>query len=473
MSTWPAECKLRPPLPRVLAAVLSLACGCAKSAPELPGDAASPLDGGATRDSSLGAEGDSGIAVDAAAALDGPAACDDGGVVWSDPGAAPPTKDPSATVHQFFAIGVVDQTAAPVVGATLTTTNATTYVTDQNGKVAYYEPGLMGTDVWFTPACSGYSYPADGLGNVGTALHPTEGGTGTITMSKTGPVAPPSAGDLQTRLLAGPVPGASKCMALRSVDSATMRGVPLVSFVTSAGDAYWSDSQGMVAYCDPDEFGNTVVFTVTSDGYALASGSTVTVDVTGGGAMSIPLVRELPGQRLYRVTGQGIYRDSALLGLTMPTAHPNINGLVMGQDTPSTFVYGGQLYWIWQDTSRAAYPLGNFASSGATSPLPDGGGLSPDVGVNTSYFVGADGFSRAMVNPAGDPDETSSSGGPIWLGRSWTFSTPRCSRTCSAGTTSRRRPTRGTPSPSSTRRRRRSRTWRTTPRGPRFPRGGP
>jgi hypothetical protein len=359
--------------------------------------------------------------MDAAAAADASddetASCDEGGIVWADPGATPPAADPSATVHRFFAIAVVDQTNAPVVGATLTTTNATVYVTDRNGKVAYYEPGLMGTDVWFTPACSGYTYPSDGLGNAGTAIHPTEGGAGTITMNKTGPVTAPSVGDLQTRLLAGPVPGASQCMALRAVDSATMRGVPLVSFATSTGDTYWSDSQGMVAYCDPDEIGKTVVFTVTSDGYTLASGSTVTVQVAAGGTRNVPLVRQLPAQRLYRVTGQGIYRDSALLGLTMPTAHPNINGLVMGQDTPSTFVYGGQIYWIWQDTSRAAYPLGNFASSGAVSAPPSSGGLSADLGVDTSYFVGADGFSRGMVNSAGDPDKSASSGGPIWLGQ--------------------------------------------------------
>jgi hypothetical protein len=405
--------------------VVSFALSAGVSACGSSGEPASPsprggLDGGGGgADATLG---DAEPATDGASppvATDGSVPCDDAGAPWTDPGVAPPAVDPaaSAKVHHFFKISVVDKNGAPVVGATLTTTNATVYTSDKNGSVAYFEPGLMDTDVWFTPACSGYSASADGLGNVGIALHPGEGASGTVTMTKTGTVTAPSVGDLQTRLLAGVVPGARQCFAIRVVDSVTTRGVPLVELATGTGDAYWSDSQGMVAYCDPDGIGKTITFTVTSDGYALAAGNSVAVSAVAGGSQTVALVRALPGERLYRVTGQGIYRDSSLLGLTAPTANPNINGLVMGQDTPSTFVYGGKLYWIWQDTGRPAYPLGNFASSGAVSILPADGGLSADLGVNTTYFVGSDGFSRGMVDTAGDPRLTAGSTAPVWLGQ--------------------------------------------------------
>jgi hypothetical protein len=348
-----------------------------------------------------------------------PRICGDAAAPWSDPGAIPPALDPSlgGAVHHFYAIKVLDETQTPIAGATLTTTNHIVYRTDNHGAVAFYEPGLMDTDVWFTPACPGYTAAVDGFGSAGAALHPTEGASGTLRMTRSGAIKAPDAGDLQTRLLAGPVPGPADCFALRFVDGANLRGVPLVKVVPGAGEAQWSDSQGMVAVCDPDVVGRSIAFTVTSDGYALPSASTVTLSATAGGAATVTLARRYAGERLYRVTGQGIYRDSVLLGLTTPTAAPNINGLVMGQDTPSTFVYGGKLYWLWQDTDRAAYPLGNFDTSGATSLLPGAGGLSPDLGANATYFVDANGFSRGMVDTSTDPKTASASAAGIWLGQ--------------------------------------------------------
>jgi len=65
--------------------------------------------------------------------------------------------------------------------------------------------------------------------------------------------------------------------------------------------------------------------------------------------------------------GQGIYRDSVLLGLRAPLQQPLLNGQVLGQDTVIVTPYRGKLYWFWGDTDRASYPLGNFGASGATS----------------------------------------------------------------------------------------------------------
>jgi hypothetical protein len=112
-------------------------------------------------------------------------------------------------------------------------------------------------------------------------------------------------------------------------------------------------------------------------------------------------------ERLYRVTGQGIYRDSILVGDSVPLKNPVLSGQVMGQDSVSTCVYHGRLFWMWGDTGRPSYPLGNFAMSGAVSDLPGHGGLDPAVGIDLEYYVNEDGFSRPL-SPLKEP-------GLVWL----------------------------------------------------------
>jgi hypothetical protein len=75
--------------------------------------------------------------------------------------------------------------------------------------------------------------------------------------------------------------------------------------------------------------GQTVTFTVSSHGYDFAGG-TVDLTVVEGGSATITIDRLHPAERLYRVTGAGIYADSVRLGLSTPLAEPLINGLVMG-----------------------------------------------------------------------------------------------------------------------------------------------
>jgi hypothetical protein len=116
-----------------------------------------------------------------------------------------------------------------------------------------------------------------------------------------------------------------------------------------------------------------------------------------GQKATIKLRRINIAERLYRITGGGVYRDSVLLGLPVPTKNPVINGLVMGQDSAHNTVYKGKLFWIWGDTLRPSYLLGQFWASGATSLLPGKGGLDPEAGVDLTYFVDKTGFSRPMA----------------------------------------------------------------------------
>jgi hypothetical protein len=203
------------------------------------------------------------------------------------------------------------------------------------------------------------------------------------------------------------VPGRSECMAIRVVDPANHRGVPLVD-LSAFGEHHWSDSQGIIAYCNPDHVGESISFTFASHGYDLAAGAaTVQIATTKGGAASVDLKRTIIAERLYRIVGAGIYRDSVLLGLETPLASPTMVAQVMGSDTASVALYQGKIFWLWQDTDRASYWLGNFRGTAATSLLPGKGGLSPNIGADLTYFTAADGFARGMCNGC--------EGGPAWM----------------------------------------------------------
>ncbi|MFG0331448.1 MAG: hypothetical protein ACF8PN_16285 [Phycisphaerales bacterium] len=194
------------------------------------------------------------------------------------------------------------------------------------------------------------------------------------------------------------------------VDSRTGRGVPLVVLATTNGVEFITDSAGVVAFDEAGLMNTRVFFHVSSHGYEYPADGFgirgVALDITPGGAATLEIDRKNIAERLYRITGAGIYGHSVRLGDEAPVATPLINGLVTGQDSIQSIVYQGRVHWFWGDTSRPAYPLGNFHMSGAVSPLPADGGLDPSVGIDLEYFVDEAGFSRPMI-PMSKP-------GPVW-----------------------------------------------------------
>jgi hypothetical protein len=206
-------------------------------------------------------------------------------------------------------------------------------------------------------------------------------------------------------------PQAGKYFAIMVVDEQTGRGVPLVELKTTNNACYCTDSAGVVAFYEPGLMDQDVFFSVKSHGYEYPKDgfgcAGKALHVTEGGSAELKIKRVNIAERLYRNTGGGIYRDSVLLGQPVPLKQPVLNGLVFGQDSVLNALYQGKMFWIWGDTTRVAYPLGNFSASGATSRLPADGGLDPDVGVDLAYFVGKDGFSRGMAPVPGE--------GPTWL----------------------------------------------------------
>ncbi len=130
-----------------------------------------------------------------------------------------------------------------------------------------------------------------------------------------------------------------------------------------------------------------------------------TLETKPGGDAQLKIHRINIAERLYRITGQGIYRDTILLGRKPAIAQPLLNAQVTGQDGVLTARYRGKLYWFYGDTNRLSYALGNFSMTGATTELPDK--LDPSAGFDLNYFTGPDGFVRPMAPSAGE--------GVVWL----------------------------------------------------------
>ena len=204
---------------------------------------------------------------------------------------------------------------------------------------------------------------------------------------------------------------ASQPFAIEVVDEQTGRGVPLVELTTTGGVTYVTDSAGLVAYADPGLTKQRVFFRVQSHGYEFPQDGFgirgVALEVTPGGSARIKIKRLNIAERLYRVTGEGIYRDSVLLGRETPIKQPLLNAKVTGCDSVQNAIYRGRLYWFWGDTNWPAYPLGLFHTSGAVSQLPGKGGLEAWRGVDLQYFMGDHGFARATAKMAGE--------GPTWI----------------------------------------------------------
>jgi hypothetical protein len=192
----------------------------------------------------------------------------------------------------------------------------------------------------------------------------------------------------------------SEYFQIEVVDDQTGRGVPLVELRTVNQVRFWTDSNGIIAFNEPGMMDREVFFQVQSDGYSVPEDffkqRGVRLKPKAGGHAKIKIQRVDIAERLYRITGEGIYRDSILTGRKVPLQEPLLNGEVTGQDTVITAIYRGKLYWFWGDTDRLSYPLGNFSGTGATSEFPGKGGLDPSLGVNLTYFTNKDGFAKAM-----------------------------------------------------------------------------
>ena len=206
-------------------------------------------------------------------------------------------------------------------------------------------------------------------------------------------------------------PPPSAWFAIRVVDAETGRGVPLVELETVNHLRFCTDSNGTVAFREPGLMNRQIFFHVRSHGYEYPKDGFgyrgVRLKTAPGTEAVLKIKRLNIAERLYRVTGAGIYRDSRLLGRSAPIEQPLLNGMVFGSDSVVTAIYRGKLHWFWGDTNRPSYPLGNFHVPFATSQLPGKGGLDPALGINLTYALGKNGFAREAAKMPGK--------GPTWI----------------------------------------------------------
>jgi hypothetical protein len=205
------------------------------------------------------------------------------------------------------------------------------------------------------------------------------------------------------------IPSPDMWFGIEVVDQETSRGVPMVELQTTSGLRLYTDSNGLIAFYEPGLMNQKVWFAVSSHGYEFAPDGFglrgVSLLTKPGTISRLKIKRINIAERLYRITGQGIYRDTVLLGRKAPIAEPLLNSGVTGQDGILTALYRDRLYWFYGDTTRLSYGLGNFAMTGATTGLP--GSLDPAIGFNLQYFTNKDGFVKAMAPMQGE--------GVVWL----------------------------------------------------------
>ena len=307
--------------------------------------------------------------------------------------------------YQPFIITVTDSKSGdPVPLVEFKTVNKVSYLTDSNGQIAFLEPGLMDCgDVYFyITAPHGYkNLPKDNFGYIGKAYQPEPGERAELQLdAEPDPGPEPELSDLQQFRLKHNYnirSGAFRPCAITVKDAETKRGIPCVELRTEEGLTYYTDSAGRIAFYEPDLMGKIVSFEVRSYGYESPRKGHVELRVAAGKNVAFTLERINLAERLYRITGEGIYRDSVLLGLKVPLERPLLNAKMLGQDTVDMAEYKGRLFWLWGDTDRAAYPLGNFKTTCARSKLPAKGGLDPNLGVDLEYFEDDAGFCKEMM----------------------------------------------------------------------------
>ena len=193
------------------------------------------------------------------------------------------------------------------------------------------------------------------------------------------------------------------------VDDQTGRGVPLIEFRTVNDIRCVTDNAGWIAFHEPGLMNREVWFyfslgpgyEMKKDGFGFTG---IRVTPVAGESTTVKITRSNIAERIARTTGQGMYRDSELLGLPHPL--PNLNPAgVMGQDSVQATPYQGKIFWLWGDTNVPQYPLGNFRTTCALSSNE----AKPEDGMAYEYFIdpAAPSHLRAMMP---DPEP-----GAVWL----------------------------------------------------------
>ena len=203
------------------------------------------------------------------------------------------------------------------------------------------------------------------------------------------------------------------------VDGVTGRGVPLVQLRTSNYISWYSDSAGVVAFDEPGMLGMAVYFVVLTDGYEIVASAVlpntpgsepgVLLRTVGGDSATITLRRTQPAERLYRLTGGGLYRDTLLTGGAAPVKEPQISkSSSIGQDSLMAIPFKKQVFWCFGDTECPAGPrdtdcqhYGRFTNCAVTVRSVGNGSVPPSL----DYFVSKNSRAPGGLGSDGRPND--------------------------------------------------------------------
>jgi hypothetical protein len=172
-----------------------------------------------------------------------------------------------------------------------------------------------------------------------------------------------------------------------------------------------SDNAGVIAFDLPELMGQETWFEVIGHGYGVKPDgfgySGIRLRPEPGQRLQVKVTRQLPAQRLGRLTGTGLFAESQKLGEHLDWH----DGSILGCDSIVTATFQKKLYWFWGDTNLAHYPLGIFNVSGATTEnfVPP---TQPPLAIEYHYFTASPSKqnpprARGVVDIPGD--------GPTWL----------------------------------------------------------
>ncbi|MBD3676257.1 MAG: hypothetical protein HUJ26_22330 [Planctomycetaceae bacterium] len=183
--------------------------------------------------------------------------------------------------------------------------------------------------------------------------------------------------------------------------------VPLVELKTTNEVRFHSDNGGVIAFDLPELMGREVWFSVEGHGYGVKPDGFgfrgIRLKPEPGKELIVKVNRDLPGKRLGRITGSGLYAESQRFGEHAEWTDQGI----LGCDSVQNAVHNGKMYWLWGDTTIAKYPLGLFHMLGATTDVRPLDSFEPPVTLRYDYFRDAKDKPRVVAKMPGS--------GPTWL----------------------------------------------------------
>ncbi|WP_425398671.1 hypothetical protein [Aeoliella sp.] len=207
--------------------------------------------------------------------------------------------------------------------------------------------------------------------------------------------------------LATSVASAFEPCRINIVDKDTGWPVPLVELRTTHNVRFASDNAGVVAFDLPELMDTETWLFVEGHGYSVPADGFgmrgVRVTPSEGATLTIEVTRELPGKRLGRVSGAGLFGEAQRFGEFSQWREQGI----VGCDSVQYTEHNGRAYWGWGDTSIARYPLGLFDMLSATTELTPLSRFEPPIELKYDYFKDDEGRPRSVADMPGD--------GPTWL----------------------------------------------------------